>query len=298
MILCQASLDLNVLKKYYEIFKETLNVLLSLALADDETLRKFLVEYRHMINKIVLDSGAWSVFMGKSDLKIDEVISKLKIWGSQCDLYFNFDTDFTEQGFTSNYANQRRMERAGLTPIPVIHNFYDDEIDFYLEEGKKYPWLALGSKQTKKFAHIRHAVDCIKLGDPNRKIHWFGGSRYDWLIKLPIASCDTASWVKTGTFGHINYWNPENPNNSGLNKTDRIYVGGYLKEEGKEKYDYVTYRWRADVDKYLKDSFGLTYQDLVGYDGVFNMWLVNTRFYAELEKRINAERIKRGVPLE
>ena len=109
MILCQASLDLNILKRYYEIFKETLNVLLSLALADDETLRKFLVEYRHMINKIVLDSGAWSVFMGKSDLKIDEVISKLKIWGSQCDLYFNFDTDFTEQGFTNNYANHVKM---------------------------------------------------------------------------------------------------------------------------------------------------------------------------------------------
>jgi hypothetical protein len=298
MKISQASLDLSILKRYYEIFQETLNVLLSLAIVDARTLRKFLVDYRYMINKILLDSGAWSVFKGKSDLGIKEVILILKIWGSQCDHYFNYDPDFSNQGFTNNYANQRRMERAGLTPIPVIHNFYDDEIDFYLEEGDRYPWLALGSMQTTKFAYIKHAVDRIKLGDPNRKIHWFGGSRFDWLINLPIASCDTSSWAKTGTYGYINYWNPENPKNTGLNKTDRIYVGGYIKDEDENEYDYVTYSWRDNVDKYLKDNFDLTYQDLVGYNSAFNMQLINTRFYAELEKRINEERIRRGVPLE
>jgi hypothetical protein len=75
-------------------------------------------------------------------------------------------------------------------------------------------------------------------------------------------------------------------------------VGGYIKDEDENEYDYVTYSWRDNVDKYLKDNFDLTYQDLVGYNSAFNMQLINTRFYAELEKRINEERIRRGVPLE
>ncbi len=67
-------------------------------------------------------------------------------------------------------------------------------------------------------------------------------------------------------------------------------------EEG--KYEYVTYPWRNDLDAYLNDTFGLTFRDLCGYDAAFNMQLINTRFYAELERRINEERLRRGIPLE
>jgi hypothetical protein len=37
---------------------------------------------------------------------------------------------------------------------------------------------------------------------------------------------------------------------------------------------------------------------LCGYDGKFNMQLVNTRFYVELAKKINIEREKGGIPIE
>ena len=294
MILYQASLDLSVLKRYYKIFQEPLNVLLSMAIINGRIARRFLVNYRYMINKIVLDSGAWSVAMGKSNMKIGKLILHLKIWASKYDHYFNFDTDFNTNGFQNNIVNQMKMERAGLKPIPVVHNFFNNEIDYYLQSGK-YPWLALGSKQTTSFRYLRLAVDRIKLGNPDIKIHWFGGSRYDWLIKTPVASCDTASWAKTGSYGYINYWNPKK---SGLNKNDRLYVGGFIKDNDKTGHDYVTYNWRGDVDAYLKGNFGFTYQDLVGHKSAFNMQLVNVRFYAELERRINKERIKRGIALQ
>jgi len=295
MIIYQASLSLAVLKRYYELFHEPLNVLLSVALIGNETYG-FLRECRHMVGKIVADSGAWSVAKGTSSLTLEQVIAYLRQWGKEFDHYFNFDTDFSDQGFEHNIANQIRMEKAGLNPIPVVHNFFNGEIEYYIKSGK-YSWLALGSSQSSNFDDFKYAIDQIKKGNPQIKIHWFGGSSYEWLIKTPVASCDTSSWAKVGKYGYIHYWNEQR---SGLNKTDRIYVGGYLRDQdkGNKEYDYVDYPYRKQLEEYLYEKFKLRYSDLWGYEAAFNMQLVNTRFYAELEARVNQERIKNGIPLE
>ena len=293
MKIYHASLNLRVLKKYFELFSKPLNVLLSIALIGAET-RGFLIEFRHMVESIIADSGAWSVAKGKSTFSIDALISYLRQWGHLFDLYFNFDTNFSDQGFKENYENQLKMEKEGLHPVPVIHNFFNFEIDFYMNLGI-YPWLALGSAQSKNFADFQYAVNRIKRKDSNVRIHWFGGSRFEWLIQTPVASCDTSSWAKTGGFGHILYWNDHEER---LYKGHRIYVGGYIKDEDDRSYHFVTYPWRKELEEYLSKTFGFQYVDLLGYDDKFNMQLVNTRFYAELEKRINAERLKREIPLE
>lgn len=291
----QASLFLGVLKRYHELFpKEPLNVLISLAYNESER-KGFVIDHRDMIDSIVADSGAWSVAQGKSNLTLAEVISHLVTWGSSYGHYFNFDNNFSTNGFNHNIANQIMMERAGLTPIPVVHNFYNHEIGWYVRSGK-YDWLALGSSQSKNFKDIEYAVDKIKKwGNPDIKIHWFGGSKFEWLCELPIASCDTTSWAATGMYGSIMYWNPNNP---GLNKADKIYVGGRIKELKESEHHFVTYPWRKELEAYLADSFGLTYADLCGYQDKFCMQLVNTRFFVEQERRINDERIRRGIALE
>ena len=293
MRLYQASLSLSILKKYVELFSEPLSVLLSIALIGGET-KGFLIDYRNMIDSIIADSGAWSVAKGKSILSIDALIAYLKLWGHLFDRYFNFDTNFSDKGFKDNYNNQRKMEKEGLHPIPVVHNFFNFEIDFYMSSGK-YQWVALGSAQSKNFSDFQYAVDRIKRKDPNVKIHWFGGSRFEWLIQTPVASCDTSSWVRTGGFGCIYYWNDHK---EGIYKADRIYVGGYIKDEDDGSYHFVTYPWRKELEEYLFKNFGFEYGDLLGYEDKFNLQLINTRFYADLEKRVNTERLKRGIPLE
>ena len=295
MKIYQASLFLNVLKRYHELFpKEPLNVLISLAYNQSER-KGFIVDHRHMYESLIADSGAWSVAQGKSNLSIAEVISHLLIWGRYYDRYFNFDTDFSTNGFNNNIVNQITMEHVGLRPIPVIHNFYNHEIDFYVKSGK-YDWLALGSSQSTNFKDIKYAVDKIKRwGNPNIKIHWFGGSKFEWLCELPIASCDTTSWAATGMYGSILYWNPNKPE---LNKTDQIYVGGRIKELKGSEYHFVTYPWRRELEAYLAENFDLTFADLCGYQEKFHMQVVNTRFFAEQERRINEERIRRGIALE
>jgi hypothetical protein len=295
MIIYQASLSLRVLKMYWDIFHDRLNVLISYAYICEETY-EILFTFRHMVFKIVFDSGAWSFVRGVAiRLSLNGLIGFLQSNGFRFDIYFSYDTNFTNNGFDHNIANQIKMEEAGLNPVPVVHNLFDGEIDYYVNSGK-YDYIALGSSQTTNFDDFAYAVNRIKKGNPNIKIHWFGGSKYEWLCQLPIASCDTTSWAKTGQFGEINYWNP---NLSGLKKSQKIYTAGEMKDDfASGQYHYVTYPWRDEVDKYLKDTFGLVYGDLCGYDATINMMLVNLRFYAEQEKRINEERIKRGIPLE
>ena len=283
-----------MLKRYHELFPdEPLNVLISLAYNESER-KGFIIDYRHMIGSLIADSGAWSVAQGKSKLTISEVISHLQLWGRYYDRYFNFDTNFSTSGFNHNIANQVMMEHAGLKPVPVIHNFFNHEIGGYVQSGK-YDWLALGSSQSKKFKDIKYAVDKIKKGNPDIKIHWFGGSKFEWLCQLPIASCDTTSWAATGKYGSIMYWNPDN---SKLNKAERIYVSGRVKEFKESEYHFVTYHWRTELEAYLAETFGLTFADLCGYRDKFYMQLVNTRFYAELERHINEERDRRGIAME
>jgi hypothetical protein len=91
------------------------------------------------------------------------------------------------------------------------------------------------------------------------------------------------------------YWNP---NNTGLNKADRIYVGGIMKEFKESEHHINTYFGRRELKAHLAENFDLTFEDLSGYNCFFNMQLVNTRFFVEHERRINEERVKRGIPLE
>jgi hypothetical protein len=292
----QASMYANVLRKYNKLFpNDRLNVLLSIAHNEGER-KDFMETYRNMIDQLIGDSGAWSVAQGNSDLTLIEVITFLQMFGDLFNYYFNFDTDFSLQGFAHNLANQRAMERAGLKPVPVIHNFFTDEIEYYVKCGK-YDRIALGSSQSTNFDDIRYAVDKIKKwGNPNIRVHWFGGGKFDWLVRLPIASCDSTSWAMTGKFGGIRYWNPDVEK---LNKTHDIYVGGRTKALNEDEYHFVNYPWRRELEEYLHKTFEFDYRDLLvsgsGYD---NMQIVNTRFYADLEKRINEERERRGVELE
>ncbi len=297
MNLFHASLSLAVLQRYYEIFKAPLNVLLSVAYNEQER-SGFLVDFRYMVRRIFGDSGAWSVAKGSSNLTFESVISHFQMWGHLYDLIFNFDTDFSDKGFNNNIVNQIIMEYRGLRPVPVVHNFFDQEIPYYIN-AEKYDWLALGSSQSSNFDDFRYAIDRIKKwGNQKIKIHWFGGSKFDWLIQVPVASCDTTSWAATGAYGCILYWNDEYDD---LYKMNKIYISGPIQEksgdEGKRQFHFTEYPWRKELEEYLFKTFGLTYGDLCGYNEKFHMQLVNTRFFTELERRINEERIKRGIPL-
>jgi hypothetical protein len=180
------------------------------------------------------------------------------------------------------------MRDKGLKPVAVIHNFYNHEIAYYLENFE-CPWLALGSDQSHSFADVEYAVNKIKKLSPDTKIHLFGKCNYEWFLKLPIDACDITSAQIVAKYGYILYWNEANEK---VNKTDKIYIGGRMKEFKENEYHFTTYPFKSELEKYLHDTFGLAFGDLLGYATALNFYLINIRYYTDLQKRINEHRSK------
>jgi len=290
MRIYQASLHLRMLIKYHELYpQKKLNVLRSFALPSSEIL-PFLVTHRDKSDSIILDSGAYTLNYAKADVSkmvnLSGYSRYLESFGHYYNFYFCLDSDFNEDGFETNQSYQKKLEQAGHKPVPVIHNIYDSEIEFYIDAG--YTRIALGSSQINSLDDLYHAM--AKFVGTKVKVHLFGSTTFNYLSKFPIHSADSASWANTGKYGSINYWNPEK---EGSNKVDHIYVDDYLKPNNKNKVTLSNYEYRQDLKVFLGQELGVTFDDLLGYDGAYYKQLVNTHFYVQLEEivtRIHQEK--------
>jgi len=109
-----------------------------------------------------------------------------------------------------SYANLKRLEEYGLKPVPVVH--YRANIDIwlrrYIEEG--YPLIGLGGlvgsiTDDNCRAWIDRCFDfiCQGNGHPIVKIHGFGVTSHEYLLRYPWYSVDSTTWVKHAAYGHI-----------------------------------------------------------------------------------------------
>jgi hypothetical protein len=288
-----ASLSLEILLKYHELYpQKKLNVLRSFGVPSKENLG-FLKTHRQKIDSLILDSGTYTLNNKKSKDGFIVTLEGYKkyalAFGHYFDFIFNFDSKFTEDGFETNIDNQRRLEEAGLHPVPVVHDIYGDEVNHYIE--KKYPLVAIGSFQITSIGSLQMVVE--KLHRAGIQIHLFGNTSFEFLAPLPIHSCDSTSWAMRSSYGYIRYWNPAN---KGVNKTDEIYLEEYLNDLSQKKITISKYKFRDQLNEYLGRELGLTVEDL--YKGKFYQWLVNTHYYTELEERMTELHKQKGFDTE
>jgi hypothetical protein len=129
-----------------------------------------------------------------------------------------------------------------------------------------------------------------KFKDTKIKIHLFGNTSFKFLTSFPIYSCDASTWFRIGSFGNIQWWNP---NKGGLNKTDKIYLEEYIPP----KPDVIPlsgYKYREELMNYLYDQLEITDDDLFGTDGNFFKDLINLHYYLKREEEINKIQKKKG----
>lgn len=130
------------------------------------------------------------------------------------DLFANVDALPNSEGKPNpklTLRNQRYLEDThGLSPVPVVH--YKTSLkwlQFYIDEG--YEIIGLGglvgsTAQDACRGWIDRCFDLV-CDTPDRlpkvKIHGFGVTVYDLLIRYPWYSVDSTSWTKVGAFGGI-----------------------------------------------------------------------------------------------
>jgi hypothetical protein len=152
-----------------------------------------------------LDSGAFSADSQGKPIELSEYISFIKEHEDVIDIYPVLDVIGNE---TATWENQKIMEDAGLTPMPVFH--VEDSIK-YLHRCLDYDYFCLGgmaggaSHQSRQ--HFLNTCFDIICDTPDRKpkckVHGFGLAAPSLMVAYPFYSIDTSSWVAYSQYGII-----------------------------------------------------------------------------------------------
>lgn len=155
---------------------------------------------------LFLDSGAFSAWSQKTSINLKDYIQFIKDHKHLIDVYANLD-DIHDPEIT--YKNQIRMEKAGLSPIPVFH--YAEDIKWlkkYIDKGHDY--IALGGMVPISTSRLVPWLDDLfsnyltdKNGMPICKVHGFGLTALRLMIRYPWYSVDSTAWVMVGRMGGI-----------------------------------------------------------------------------------------------
>ena len=255
---------------------------------------------RHLVESLILDSGTFSLHTADKAKYEGYITLKgygdyLSVSADKYDFYFNFDRNFTINGFPENLECLMELERRGFNPVPVVHDYYREEIDYYIDQG--YELLALGSVMEpgsndflRKKDDIYHAVE--RLIKHNIKIHVFASSTYDMLHDIPVYSSDASSWAQYASIGRIQWWNPEK---EGDDKTDLIRMRDFTDMKEDRSYFFDEYPFKVQLEEYL-DSYGIVYEDLMGEDLHLYRQVVNCLYYMDLEQKLTELHRKQGFP--
>lgn len=179
--------------------------------------------YRRLIDGLIMDSGTYTLNQNRKkyrgSITFEGYRSYLGQFSDKVDFYFNFDEDFSVNGFERNFGYQIDLEKAGFNPVPVVHDCYGPEIQTYLNRGHKL--IAIGSGELKHagVAELYRIVD--GLYQKGIKVHFLGCTQYEKLAYVPVYSADSTTWNRTGSSGRIFYWNPKR---IGYNKLDKIVL--------------------------------------------------------------------------
>lgn len=154
---------------------------------------------------IFLDSGAFSAFTQGVEIDIQKYIEFIKENENHLEIYANLDVIGDA---SATWKNQKKMERAGLLPMPCFH--FGEDWKWLERYVKNYEYIALGGVAKKSdYANLTKWLDecfkriCNKNGIPKTKVHGFGITRLRLLHRYPWYSVDSTSWVISSRMGMV-----------------------------------------------------------------------------------------------
>jgi hypothetical protein len=288
MIIDYSGLTVKAVLAYHDLYPDVkLSAMLSYGRRNKES-SKLLFEYRKYLKRVALDCGTWT--RNQNMKRYQDIItfrgylSFLKNLKDRLDFYFNYDEDYSKDSFDTNLGYQLDMEKEGYKEaIPVIHNCYNQEINYYVDEGYKYIAIGSGELASASLDELSYIVN--PLYRRGIKVHFLGCTEYRKLAYLPVFSADSSTWAQAGARDYIKYWNP---GRSKLDKTDKIYL-----DERIWDYPYLD-----QLEDYLDDELGLEIDTLLGKGKHLNRQLVNIHYFVNLEDRINKKHKELGFTFD
>lgn len=284
MKIYQSSLSYKTLELLTEYAPDIqVNILRSFRLNDDETFA-IIRDFKENIESIILDSGVWSKHNNpqKYNHTVEEYADFLNRYGTLFDFCFSYDEDFDEKERdihgSKNRDNQLYLEKhcTSVQPVPVIHTLEDEEIEFYCQQSKKYPIVAIGSNA---ISESRFPSVVKKLYDNGIKVHAFKIGSADKLKGLHAWSSDCSSHAQWTAAGRCVFYNVNNGK-------DTTITFRPLDKRGNPNDDYYqTHQLLNDFLWFLDEFIGIELDALIKDSNYRTM--VNSVYFWWLEKYIS-----------
>jgi len=166
---------------------------------------------------LFLDSGAFSAWTRDENIDVKVYIAFIKKNKKYIDHYSNLDilcsvrtnlASARKKAAEATLSNQRKMEKAGLDPIPVFH--YGEPFEYLSYYIEKYKYISIGGLVGVPTGLAMEFLDlcfskyiCDERGLPRVKIHGFDMTSLRVMLRYPWYSVDSTSWVVTGRMGGI-----------------------------------------------------------------------------------------------
>lgn len=269
--------DAGMVPKFYDKTGILLNIMIAYNYIKGHSF-KLTDTYRDRVNLLYLDSGAYSVSTGRSNIDVYGYFHYLNTYGHKFNVCFNLDDRFDDPDH--NLVHQLYLENGLLNtttvPVPVVHDDIDPFGEFEMYAGLGHSYIAIGSSGS---AAVKDKLlTQAKEKYPEIKIHLFGDLDRKLLEKHRPYSADSASWAhQAGKGGGIYYWRPSE------NKGYQYNVGGRDSVKGAPHIKSSPF-WE-EISAFLYDTFRYEYNDLFKHEV---RWILNFYFNHQLEKYLNS----------
>ena len=189
-------------------------------------------KYKEMVSahgKLFIDSGAFSAWTQGKVIDVDEYIKWINDRADYIDLYGQIDVipgdrmsgklptvEEVKVAAQKTWENYLYMRPKMKKPEGLLYTFHVGEpieflkraLEWRDENGNLIPYIALGGMVGKKAdVRDRFLEQCFeviqKSPNPHVKVHAFGMTERNLLMKYPITSADSTSWIMTGAVGNI-----------------------------------------------------------------------------------------------
>lgn len=182
-------------------------------IVEDDKMR---VGFNHVKGKkdyeVMMDSGAYSVAMKGVKINIDKYAEFLLENKDHITVAVNLDVvpmestrENLENGAIEGYENLKYLESKGLKILHVYHSAEDEKWLKKLMDNYEY----FGVSKTGDVEGVQQRLDrvfsllCNKHGKTDYKIHGFGVTSPQMMMRYPWFSTDSSSWIKYGCFGCV-----------------------------------------------------------------------------------------------
>lgn len=216
---------------------------------------EFIRKYKSLFNKIILDSGAFSVFAsGKPPIDVYLYNQFIKTYGKLFDSWVSLDVIGDAKGSYENYMIQKK---AGLDVIPVFHPLFetDDWLEKYLKETDYIGLGGMAGKDVDRELQRRRLEEVFHRLVEARpsvyyKTHGFGIGSAGLVQRYPWFTIDSSVIIQLAVRGMVNW---------------RGKVFSVSSQEGIELKDHFYGLPTVDQEifkEWLNKEFGKTVKDL------------------------------------